>query len=267
MEQHMSSEFQEGLVHFYDRFFNSRGVYLDGRVGADFANLGFFLPGTPDHTDACENLMEHLLGLIRSRKGLILDVGCGLGGSTRHLTRYYPPEHVHGINISEYQLDECRRRVPGSHFHLMSAERLAFPDGMFDAVISVEAAPHFKGRREFLEEARRVLKPSGELVVADLLFNSEPRAFRKVLKGQELYQNLDEYRALWEANGFGDVSCEDVTRPCWRGFVEHIKGRVLRDLIARAIDAATFRRLVRFVKDVEGLPVSAYVFARGVKPE
>jgi MPBQ/MSBQ methyltransferase len=267
MAQHILPEFRAGLVDSYDRLFQATNFYFEDRLGAGFANLGYFEPGTLSQSAACENLMECLIGRLRSRKGLILDVGCGLGGSTRHLTRYYPPEHVHAINISAYQLDACRRRVLESHFYLMAAECLAFPDGMFDAVICVEAACHFKGRREFLGEAIRVLKPGGELVAADILFNAQPKAFPKILAGQELYRTLDEYRGLWEASGFCEVSCQDVTRQCWKGFTEHIKGRALRDVISHAIDAAAFQRLIRFARDIEELPVSAYVFAHALKPE
>ncbi len=267
MNEQTASEVRASLVNSYDQFFQAVGFQFDDRKYQGFANLGYFESETATMSAASENMMERLLGLLRKREGLILDVGCGLGGSTQYLTRYYSPEHVHGINISAYQLDECRRRVPESHFHLMPAEALTFPDGMFDTVISVEAACHFQGRREFISEAMRVLKPGGELVVADILFHAEPSSFGKMLSGQEIYRSLDEYRALWQSCGFVDITFQDVTRECWKGFSEYIKKLTMRRVLERDIDAPTFQYLLKFGKKIEALPVSFYVFAHAMKPE
>ena len=262
MEKNELSPFQSSLTESYDQMFRSMDWFKD----SGFANLGIFLPDTTTHVAACENMMERLLGLVRRKEGMVLDVGCGLGGTTQYITRFYPPDQVHGVNISDYQLQICRRRVPDSHFHLMAAERLEFPESSFDTVISVEAAPHFKGRREFLHEAFRVLKAGGELVLADMLFHSEPRKFRKVLSGQELYRNIDEYRDLLEGCGFRDVTCEDVTRPCFKGFVDHTRSRTLNDLVSGRIDGDAFRHMLHFADKLAALPVTAYVLAHASKP-
>lgn len=267
MNEQYISEVRAGLVDSYDRFFQNIGFQFDDRKYQGFANLGYFEADTATMSAASENMMERLLSLVRKREGAVLDVGCGLGGTTQYLTRYYPPEQVHGINISAYQLEECRQRVPGSHFHLMPAEALTFPDKTFDTVISVEAACHFQGRREFISEAMRVLKPGGELVVADILFHAQPTSFGKMLSGQEIYHCLDEYRALWQSCGFSDITLQDVTRECWNGFSEFIKKMTMRRVREREIDAPTFQYLHKFNKKIEALPVSYYVFAHAVKPE
>jgi MPBQ/MSBQ methyltransferase len=266
MVQDRLSQFQAALTESYDLMFSTRHNFQDDQTESGFANLGYFLPDTPSYTAACENLMERLLGLLRRRHGPVLDVGCGLGGAAKVLTRHYPCAEVHGINISVYQLGVCRRRVPGSHFHLMAAERLGFSEDTFGAVVSVEAAPHFKGRREFLREACRVLRPGGELVVADVLFHAQPRSFRKVLADQELYRDIGEYRALWNACGLRDVTCEDVTGPCLRGYVEHAKRWALHDRLTGRIDGLVFQHRLHFARKLAELPVTAYVFAHAWKP-
>lgn len=206
MEHPGFSSSQAALTETYDQIFRSMDYFDEGFAKSGFLNLGLFLPDTPDHTAACENLMERLLGLVVKRRGQVLDVGCGLGGPTKYLTRYYSPARVHGVNISAYQLEICRRRAPDSHFHLMAAERLEFADNTFDTVVSVEAAAHFNGHREFLRGAHRVLKPGSELAVADILFHTQPESFPRMVAVQELYRDIGEYRALWQACGFCDLT-------------------------------------------------------------
>jgi MPBQ/MSBQ methyltransferase len=266
MNEHSRNEFHTKIANSYDSFFQEFGFNFDDRKYQGFANLGYFDLKTESLSQASENMMEHLLGLVHRHQGSVLDIGCGLGGTTRYLTNYYSPEKIHGVNISAYQLEECRSRAPGCNFYLMPAEALTFPDNSFDTVISVEAACHFQGRREFLSEAMRVLKPGGELVVADILFHSQPTTFPKMLSGQEIYNSLDEYLMLWQSCGFNEVTIKDVTRECWSGFSNYINGVLIRRVLDRNIDALTFQRLLKFSRKIAQLPVSFYVFAHAAKP-
>ena len=262
----MPTDVHRQLVESYDRLFCDPYFGLDGRPAAGFGNLGYFASATDDLCEACEQLMDVLMARIERRQGSILDVGCGLGGTTRCLTKIFPPSAVHGINISARQIEKCRSLMPGAHFHVMPAERMTFPDETFDAVISVEAAMHFKGRREFLLEAMRVLKPGGEIVVADMPFRAEPSAFTKVLGGQELYANLDAYRALWDSCGIAGIEIEDVSKPVWHGFCAHVRNSAFRDRLAGNIDEARFQKRLTFAAKMRALPVLAYVIVKGRKP-
>lgn len=263
----MATEYQKTLTGSYDRFLRNDELYIGERSDSGYANLGLFLPGTSDFASACDNMMAMLTGKLSRRDGKLLDVGCGLGGTTAYLARHFRVTDLYGINVSDYQIEECRKRLPGAHFEVMPAEQMGFPDAMFDAIVSVEAALHFKGRHEFLCEAWRVLKPGGEIVVADMVFSGEPEAFRKVLSGQECYPDLAAYLALWERGGFSDVVIDDITQLSWRSFVNHFKSNALRELLERRIDPPEFTRLLGFVRDIEQLPVLAYVVASARKPE
>lgn len=61
--------------------------------------------------EACEELMEQLLGRIEDKSGNILDVACGKGGTTRHLLKYYTPENVTAINISNEHINTYASRM------------------------------------------------------------------------------------------------------------------------------------------------------------
>jgi MPBQ/MSBQ methyltransferase len=263
----MPTDFHTAVAESYDRLFCAPEFGLDGRAAAGFGNLGYFTPDTRDLCAASEQLMDVLMARITHRDGLILDVACGLGGTTQCLTKIVPASAIHGINISERQIERCRTHVPGAHFHVMPAERMDFPDRMFDVVISIEAAMHFKGRREFLCEAMRVLKAGGEIIVADMPFYAEPAAFRSVLGGQELYPDLDAYRALWESCGIGEVEIEDVSKPVWQGFCTHAKNSAFQDRLAGRIEGRVFQDRLKFAAKMRALPALAYVFVKGRKPD
>lgn len=263
----MPTEYQQMLTGSYDRFFREGILYVGERADSGYANMGLFLAETTDFSEACDNMMAMIVGKFRRHQGPLLDVGCGLGGTTEYLARHFPVDGVHGINVSDYQIEQCRARLPRAHFQVMAAEQLHFPDATFDAVVSVEAALHFKGRREFLNEARRVLKPGGEIVVADMVFEGEPKTFRKVLAGQECYPDLATYRTLWDSCGFEDIVIEDITEASWRAYVAHFKSKALGELLEQRIDTATFNRLLGFVRNIEELPVLSYVVVHARGPE
>lgn len=263
----MPTEYQQTLTKSYDRFFQKGVLYVGDRADSGYANMGLFLSETAEFTEACDNMMELVVGKLSRRCGPLLDVGCGLGGTTEFLAGHFPVDEVHGINVSDFQIEQCRARVPDAQFEVMPAEDMRFPDAMFDAVVSVEAALHFKGRREFLNEARRVLKPGGEIVVADMVFQGEPIEFPKVLAGQECYPDVATYRTLWEACGFEDIVIDDITDASWRAYVAHFKSKALAELLTQQIDAATFNRLINFVRKIEELPVLCYVVVSARTPE
>ncbi|ELR96372.1 methyltransferase domain-containing protein [Gloeocapsa sp. PCC 73106] len=99
----------------------------------------------------------------------VLDVGCGIGGSSRILARDYGFV-VTGITISPQQVKRAQELTPpevNAQFKVDDALSLSFPDASFDVVWSIEAGPHMPDKAKFAKELLRVLKPGGILVVAD----------------------------------------------------------------------------------------------------
>ncbi len=109
-------------------------------------------------------------GLDKLPKGSrILDVGCGIGGSSRILALYYGFEVI-GITISNEQVKRANDLTPNNancSFKIMNALNLEFDDGSFDGVWSVEAGAHISDKYKFADEMLRVLRPGGVLAVAD----------------------------------------------------------------------------------------------------
>ena len=104
-------------------------------------------------------------------KGRILDAGCGLGATVEHLIR----EHdliAYGVDNSAQQLAQAPKGLPLVN---ADADNLPYPDSYFDALICecvLSLMPDMEG---CITEFKRVLKPSGKLIITDLYQrNSHP---------------------------------------------------------------------------------------------
>lgn len=130
-------------------------------------------PQPKDFLKAKEDFVHEMVrwgGLDRLPPGTtVLDVGCGIGGSSRILARDYGFA-VTGITISPQQVKRAQELTPPNlnvRFQVDDALALSFPDESFDVVWSIEAGPHMPDKAKFAKELLRVLKPGGILVVAD----------------------------------------------------------------------------------------------------
>ncbi len=80
------------------------------------------------------------LGLQPGQRAL--DVGCGPGALTRRLAEALGPAAVAAVDPSEQFVDAARERLPEVDIRIASAERLPFPDGVFDHV-TAQLVVHF----------------------------------------------------------------------------------------------------------------------------
>jgi SAM-dependent methyltransferase len=100
----------------------------------------------------------------------VLEVSCGRGGGASYLRRYLAPRTVTAIDVSPAAVAFCRRvhHMSGLRFLQGNAEDIPLFESSVDAVINVEASMLYADVDRFLAEVRRVLRPGGHLLFADL---------------------------------------------------------------------------------------------------
>jgi ubiquinone/menaquinone biosynthesis C-methylase UbiE len=118
---------------------------------------------------------QHILGVARLRKkllskasGKILEVACGTG---QNLALFSPNSEITAVDLSPKMLEQARRNAieHGLNVHLavMDAEKLEFPDGSFDTVVSTLSTCTFPDPLQALQEMKRVCRPEGLLLLLE----------------------------------------------------------------------------------------------------
>ena len=116
-----------------------------------------------------------LIGQARIADGMrVLDVGCGTGTLAIMMRTRFPNADLVGIDADEKILSIARRKAADAGvvaivFEQALASELPFSDGSFDRIVSSLALHHLTSeeKRATLTECYRVLRPQGELHIAD----------------------------------------------------------------------------------------------------
>lgn len=203
-----------------DRLLIGRGEHI---------HHGYFI----SPTDTKETAQIRLIDLLLERSELpngstVLDVGCGIGGTTRHLAKKYGCKVV-GVTISGRQVEIARKltleAVAGDHeitsttdsaaklgdgsvrFIELDAEKMGEyfstePNkATFDCVWISEAMSHLPQKELFFRNAAALLNPGGKLVIADWfkaeeLTSEQMAADIKPIEGLIRSETLLSYRLI-----------------------------------------------------------------------
>ncbi len=138
-----------------------------------------------------------LIELLQPRTNEIaLDVATGTGFTAMELAEFV--ERVVAIDITSEMLSVAsrlarERGITNIVFEEGDASNLSFEDSSFDILTTRRAAHHFRNISKFLEEAKRVLKPQGQLGIVDM---SPPAGTEAFVNRIEILRDFTHVRAL-----------------------------------------------------------------------
>lgn len=114
--------------------------------------------------------------LLAAASGRVLEIGAGTGANLA-----FYPDAVQALTLAEPErpmATRLARRVAGQRRQAeiveAPAERLPFPDGTFDTVVSTLVLCTVADQPRSLAEIRRVLKPGGRLLFVEHVRSDDP---------------------------------------------------------------------------------------------
>jgi ubiquinone/menaquinone biosynthesis C-methylase UbiE len=155
----------------------------------------------------------------------VLDVGCGTGASALPAAEIVGPNgSVTGVDLAEKLLEQARAKAAQRHFRNVSFRMgdmtaLGFPDGHFDAVISVFSVFFVPDMEVAVRELWRMIKPGGKLAITTWgprFFEPVYTIWREAVRAErpDLYSvfnpwdritSPDQLRQLVESSGVVDA--------------------------------------------------------------
>lgn len=219
----------EGVLEYYWGEHIHLGWYAEGQRKAPFY-------GGKDFIEAKYDFTEKMLQFSQAEApATVLDVGCGIGGTSRYLAKRFPDAQVTGITISPEQQRRAtalaaERGIPNAKFELVDALNMKFPDDSFDMVWACESGEHMPDKEKYVQEMARVLKPGGRMVVATWCQRETPPEFspkeRKTLDylygewTHPYFISIEEYERIMTRTGkLEQIVTADwakETIPAWR---------------------------------------------------
>lgn len=231
----MNRAISEEIKEFYDA---SSGLWE--RVWGEHMHHGYYGESGRERKDRRQAQIELMAELLRwagvRQADSILDVGCGIGGSSLYLTEKFNAP-VTGITLSPVQASRATQLAGAAlksnrtQFMVADALNMPFPANSFDLVWSLESGEHMPDKENFLAECYRVLQPGGTLLLATWchrptkkpgwsLTADEQRHLDAIYRVYCLPEviSLPEYQAIAHGVGFEGIRTRDwssAVAPFW----------------------------------------------------
>ncbi|MEO0459047.1 MAG: methyltransferase domain-containing protein [Cyanobacteria bacterium P01_A01_bin.114] len=287
------SDLYTRIGQFYDA-----SSLLWEQVWGEHMHHGYYGPAgnlRKERYQAQVDLMDALLqwGNVQTATS-ILDVGCGIGGSTLYLAQRFKANAV-GITLSPVQARRAAERAqakglskedeqPGglaegtteermsARFQVANALETGFPNSTFDLVWSLESGEHMPDKRQFLQECYRQLKPGGHFLMAtwchratDSLAGALTADEQRHL--QAIYDvyclpyviSLPEYGAIAADIGFRNIQTAD-----WSTAVAPFWDEVIRSALAPSVTLKLLQAGRSTIQGALSLGLMSSGFRRGL---
>ena len=102
-------------------------------------------------------VVDRVTFALQNLRGKILDVGYSIGGIHSKFLERFGQENIYGVDIETKEDTE--------HYRRSSAEQMPFVNDFFDSVFAGELIEHVDNPDRFLNQANRVLKMGGAIII------------------------------------------------------------------------------------------------------
>ncbi|KAK2077149.1 hypothetical protein QBZ16_004783 [Prototheca wickerhamii] len=268
-----------GIAKLYDE-----SESLWETLWGDHLHHGYYEPGAPVPADRRQPQVDMVdrvcdwAGIQSVKEGI--DIGCGVGGSSRHILERYPGSRMTGITLSPVQAARAGELTAqaglGSRAEFQVADALdqPFESGRFDLVWSLESGEHMPDKERFVREMVRVGKPGGKVVLVTWCHrNLEPgekaltaweqRLLRLISRVYYLppWCSLDDYRRI-----FDELKIQDVKTDDWSVYVKPFWGEVIKSSFSMQAVKCLFKAGMATFKVTDGalvMPLMALGLRQG----
>lgn len=238
----MTASLNQRIQQFYD---GSSGLWE--QIWGEHMHHGYYGPDgsqPKERRQAQIDLIEELLRWANLQQaGQILDVGCGIGGSSLYLAERFRAAAT-GITLSPVQAQRATERAiaanmtgpstPNAQFQVADALAMPFADGQFDLVWSLESGEHMPDKQKFLQNCYRVLQPGGTFLLVTWChrpIDEMPLTASERQQLEAIYRvyclpyvvSLPEYAAIAQSIGFQNIQTADwseAVAPFWDRVIE-----------------------------------------------
>ena len=221
----MSNQIKKVLEYYKSTNFDYEHFWSGRRALA--LHFGYYDDHTDKHEDSLIRLNEVLSKMARvSPRDVVLDAGCGYGGSSIWLSENVGCKVV-GISVVPYQV----KRANSNALKSASKNNLTFieadysntglPSNTFSVFWALESIVHCDNRPALIKEAFRLLKQGGRIIISEYMLREKPVLTKKEygqlspwLKGWAMPELLtaSEYIRLMNAAGFKNIKVHDLSK-------------------------------------------------------
>jgi cyclopropane fatty-acyl-phospholipid synthase-like methyltransferase len=211
------------------RYYDTHQFYYSYFWSPSALHYGLWYPNTRNLPEAITNtniLLAKSLNI--AAHDFVLDAGCGVGGTSIFIAET-AGARVQGITLSTKQLSIANALANKSaakqllSFSQMDYCHTDFGPATFSKIVAIESVCHASDKREFLEEALRLLRPGGQLGVVDFFFakadlsRHERDVHEKSMSGWAVSNlaSVAQFDAFLANAGFVGISFVDLKEYIW----------------------------------------------------